>query len=148
MSTSHSVVKGGCFCKKISYEFEGEPATKMICHCSDCKQVGSSVFALHYPISPDKFTITSGQPKLNHFKHFAGIEIVAAFCGDCGTWLYKQVAAEPWTGFYFVQAGTVSLEPDQAVSSYWTSPPVVEIWVSQRVPWLAPIQGAEQREQF
>lgn len=27
MAATESVVTGGCFCKKIAYKFEGEPAT-------------------------------------------------------------------------------------------------------------------------
>ncbi|KAH8878539.1 hypothetical protein GQ53DRAFT_707131 [Thozetella sp. PMI_491] len=148
MATSQSIVQGGCFCKKIVYQFEGEPATKMICHCGDCKKIGSGVFALHYPIAPDKFSIIQGQPKVHKFKHFAGLPIQAAFCGDCGTWLYKQVEADPWNGFYLVQAGTTAYEPSQGAQGYWAGSPVVEIWVSQRAPWLQPVPGAEQRPEF
>jgi hypothetical protein len=120
----------------------------MLCHCSDCKRLTGSVFAMHYPIGPGNFTITAGEPKVYNFKHPTGVVTAASFCGDCGTWLYKQVETDQWHGFYFVQAGTTDLEPGMEAQGYWTGKPVVELWVSERPAWLAPVEGAEQKAQF
>ena len=178
MVNNQPVTKGGCFCRKITYQFEGEPVTKVrtmnhpprltrgprgeskltatqqsplpqaLCHCSVCKRLSGSLFALHYPIPPTNFTLTSGQPRTHKFTHPAGMGIEAAFCGDCGTWLYKQVEGGPLEGFYLVQAGTTDLEPGLEAKGYWTGVPAVELWVTERAPWLAPIEGAEQRPGF
>lgn len=122
----------------------------MLCHCSDCKRLTGSVFAMHYPVGPGKFAITSAaQPKVHGFKHPTGVVTASSFCPDCGTWLFKQVEAAPWQGFYFVQAGIVDLEPGLEARGLWAkTTPLVKIWVSERAPWLAPVQGAEQRAQF
>ena len=120
----------------------------MVCHCNECKRLGGSVFAVHYPVAPGAFKLTSGEPKTHSFKHRAGIGITAAFCGDCGSWLYKQAEADPWHGFFLVEAGTTDVEPGQEAQGYWTNPPAVELWVSERAPWLGSVQGADQRAQF
>ena len=173
MANNQSITKGSCFCKLITYQFEGEPVTKVrinivispqltqrlainnslppaqaLCHCSVCKRLSGSLFALHYPIPPTNFILTSGQPKTHKFTHPAGMNIEAAFCGDCGTWLYKQVEGGPFEGFYLVQAGTTDLEPGLEAKGYWTGAPAVELWVTERAPWLAPIEGTEQRPGF
>jgi len=121
------------------------PLDQLLCHCSACKRLSGSLFALHYPIPPTNFAITSGQPKTHKFVHPAGPPVEAAFCGNCGTWLYKQVEANPFEGFYLVQAGTTDLEPGSEANGYWTAAPEVELWVTERAPWLAPVEGAEQR---
>lgn len=69
-------------------------------------------------------------------------------CGDCGTWVYKQCHVEPFEGFYFVQAGTTDLEPGKEAAGYWSESPIVELWVTERAPWLGSIEGAEQRPGF
>lgn len=103
---------------------------------------------MHYPIGPGKFAVTAGEPKVHNFKHPTGVVTAASFCGDCGTWLYKQVEADPWRGFHFVQAGTTDLQAGLEAKGYWTGTPAVELWVSERAPWLAPVTGAEQKPQF
>ena len=110
--------------------------------------MGSSLFAMHLHTAPDKFRIKSGEPKIHSFQHPSGLDMKGAFCGDCGTWLYKQVEVDPWRGFYLVQAGTTDLEPGKEAQGFWADPPVVELWVSERAPWLQPIKGAEQKAQF
>ncbi len=121
---------------------------QLLCHCSVCKRLSGSLFALHYPIPPTNFTLTSGQPRTHKFTHPVGLGIEAAFCGDCGTWLYKQVGGGPLEGCYLVQAGTTDLEPGLEAKGYWTGAPAVELWVTERAPWLAPVEGAEQRPGF
>ncbi|KAK3387345.1 hypothetical protein B0H63DRAFT_448197 [Podospora didyma] len=108
-----NAIKGSCFCSNITYEMEGEPATKarvivpVPTFHSRLAQNGALSSRCTAPVAPEKFRITSsGQPKIYQFTHPAGFTTDAAFCGDCGTWLYKQVEADPWRGYYFVQAGT------------------------------------------
>jgi hypothetical protein len=126
----------------------------MLCHCSVCKRLTGSVFAMHYPVAGNQFAITSAaRPKVHAFTHPTGLPLVASFCPDCGTWLYKQVEAEaaPMYGFFLVQAGTTDLPPGatEAAEGHWAKrTPAVEIWVSERAPWLAPVDGAEQKAQF
>lgn len=62
--SSDKITKGSCFCRSIQYTYTDTPPTTALCHCSVCKQLSGSLFALHYPIHPDKFSITAGEPKL------------------------------------------------------------------------------------
>ena len=121
----------------------------MLCHCGDCKRLSGSMFAMHYPIPGANFTITAGEPKVHNFKHPTGVVTAASFCPDCGTWLFKKVEADPYRDYFLVQAGTTDLEPGMEAEGYWTrTKPVVELWISHRAAWLAPVEGAEQKMQF
>jgi len=122
--------------------------SQAVCHCSVCKRLTGSLFSLSYPIPTTNFTLTAGKPKTHKFTHPAGMGIEAGFCGDCGTWVYKHVETEAFKGFYFVQAGTTDLEPGMEAKGYWTGSPAAELWVTERAPWLAPIEGAEQNPGF
>ncbi|KAK5659437.1 hypothetical protein OQA88_638 [Cercophora sp. LCS_1] len=148
MADEQAIVKGSCLCQRVKYEFRGQPATTILCHCSVCKRLTSSLFALHYPIAQSNFSITSGQPKTHNFTHPAGMDIEAAFCDQCGTLLYKRVEAEPFRRSYLVQAGTTELKPGLEAKGLWVEAPKTELWVSQRAPWLAPVEGAEQKPEF
>jgi hypothetical protein len=87
---------------------------------------------------------------VSKFTHPAGIGIEAAFCDRCGTWLYKRVEAEPFKRWYLVQAGTTGTgaEAGPEVKVLWTEAPKIELWVSQRAPWLGAVEGAEQKVEF
>ena len=140
--------KGAYHPPRLTKTIQYSPPPQLLCHCSACKHLSSSLFALHYPIPAPNFTLTSGQPKTHKFTHPTGLGIQAAFCGDCGTWLYKQVESGPLEGCYLVQAGTTDLEPGLEAKGYWTGAPAVELWVTERAPWLRPVEGAEQRDGF
>jgi hypothetical protein len=86
---------GGCLCGAIRYESEGEVMFALRCHCRDCqRQSGaSSVAAIRVPAA--RFHLTKGAPKRFVARADSGNEITRAFCGDCGTPLYVQVATRP-----------------------------------------------------
>ena len=81
------------------------------------------------------------------FTHPVGMGIEAAFCDQCGTWLYKRVDADPFRDWYLVQAGTTGTDKSN-MKARWTEAPKLELWVSERAPWLVPIAGAEQKAEF
>ena len=89
MATSRT---GGCLCGAIRYESDGEVMFALRCHCRDCqRQSGAaSVAAIRVPTA--RFHVTKGTPKRFTAKADSGNEIVRAFCGDCGTPIYVQVA--------------------------------------------------------
>src|ERR1700677_2764809 len=92
MSTSRT---GGCLCGAIRYESDGEVLFALRCHCRDCqRQSGAaSVAAIRVPAA--RFQVTKGTPKSFVAQADSGNEITRAFCGDCGTPLYVQVATRP-----------------------------------------------------
>lgn len=65
------------------------------------------------------------------------------FCGNCGRTLYKVGDAEEFKGVIIVQAGSV--DEGRAIESV---KPGAELWVKQRVPFLSPVEGAGQLQEF
>ncbi len=86
---------GGCLCGAIRYETDGEVMFALRCHCRDCqRQSGAaSVAAIRVPAAG--FRIARGAPKRFVAQADSGNEITRAFCGDCGTPLFVQVATRP-----------------------------------------------------
>jgi hypothetical protein len=37
-------IDGSCHCDRISFEAEVDPATVVICHCTDCQTLSGSAF--------------------------------------------------------------------------------------------------------
>ena len=88
---------GGCLCGAIRYESDGDVIRlHWRCHCRDCqRQSGAaSVAAIRVPAARAS---TSPRARRKRFVAQAdsGNEIARAFCGDCGTPLYVQVATRP-----------------------------------------------------
>ena len=46
-------VTGGCYCKKIRYEAEGEPLMRGLCHCRECQYIsgGGANVAMAMPLA-------------------------------------------------------------------------------------------------
>jgi len=64
-----------------------------------------------------------------------------SFCGDCGSTLFRT--GESWPGFKVLKAGVMDDEK-------WMNEmkPAIEYFVSQQVAWVAPVEGAEQRDRM
>ena len=80
------MIKGGCLCGNIRYEYDGDISEIAMCHCSQCRQAQGGAFATNSPIDADKLKI-SGRA---YIKEFATNENkVRAFCSNCGSPLYS-----------------------------------------------------------
>ena len=77
-------IEGGCYCKEVHYEAEGEIGMRAQCFCRECQYIsgGDSVLILGVP--EDGFRVTKGS--LEGFKR-SDIEnaVTREFCGNCGT---------------------------------------------------------------
>jgi hypothetical protein len=153
---------GGCLCGNLKYEFVGDggqkvefirksvclanhpltmyPATKVLCHCPQCKKMTSSAFSTNIVIPASTFTI-HGSPK--HYTFIRGEEKhTTSFCGDCGTTVSKVVDGfEKFKDLVVVQAGT--LDEGQGFADIKVD---AELYVSTRAGWVKEIAGAKQVE--
>ncbi|MDG1944592.1 MAG: GFA family protein [Halioglobus sp.] len=77
-------ITGGCYCKKIRYEAEGEPLMRGLCHCRECQYSsgGAANVALAMPVSGFRYTV--GEPKSFERSDLES-PVKRQFCGDCGT---------------------------------------------------------------
>ncbi|RDB29034.1 hypothetical protein Hypma_016051 [Hypsizygus marmoreus] len=59
---SQVVLRGGCFCRAVSYEVIGNPIRSAYCHCTLCQRLNACPFihTIHFPASAFKWT--HGQP--------------------------------------------------------------------------------------
>lgn len=80
------MIKGGCLCGKVRYEYNGEITEIAICHCSQCRQAQGGACATNSPIESDKLQF-SGQEYIKEFESNANK--VRAFCQSCGSPLYS-----------------------------------------------------------
>jgi hypothetical protein len=96
--------EGGCYCKAVRYQSEGEPVFKAQCHCRECQYLtgGSPNVFLAMPESGFKYT--KGAPK--KFKR-ADLPngVTREFCAECGTHLTTRAAGLP--GAAIVKVGTM-----------------------------------------
>lgn len=86
---------GGCLCGAVRYESTGQPAFALLCHCRDCQRQTGSAFAAGLRVPASGFRITQGTPKRYVKSADSGHAVTRAFCGDCGSTLYVQVATRP-----------------------------------------------------
>lgn len=87
-------VEGGCYCGKVRYVAEGDPAFKAECHCRECQYItgGGPNFFMMMPAAG--FRYTKGEAK--GFKR-TDIEnaVTREFCPDCGTHVVTRPVGMP-----------------------------------------------------
>ncbi len=55
-------IEGGCHCGSIRFEAEVDPATVVICHCTDCQTFSDSAFLTVVLTKPGAFALLAGAP--------------------------------------------------------------------------------------
>ncbi len=105
--------KGSCLCGKITYEINGTPDERMqlTCHCEECQKITGAGHARSMGVTKDSVT-WRGEPKVYQIQHEESV-VDTAFCGECGSPLYKTTSAMPKLFFFHVG----SLDP--ACSDAW-----------------------------
>ena len=80
------MIKGGCLCGKVRYQYDGDISEIAMCHCSACRQAQGGSFATNSPIDAEKLSIIGGE----YIKEYESNEIkVRAFCTNCGSPIYS-----------------------------------------------------------
>ena len=117
---------GHCLCGAISYHFDGEPETVVLCHCLDCQRHTGSAFSVNVLVPRASLEI-SGVPKSHRTTGTENGNLRdRLFCGDCGTPILTVLHERP--DLIIVKAGTLDetsgIEPD------------VEIWSRRAQNWF------------
>ena len=96
-------LEGGCYCGKVRYVAEGEPAFKAQCHCRECQYISGGAPNMFMLMPPEGFTYTKGVPK--HFER-SDLEspVRREFCAECGTHL---VSRRPGLHAVILKVGTL-----------------------------------------
>lgn len=100
---------GRCYCGDIAYQAEGEPLTRVQCHCRECQYLtgGSPNLVIAMPGAGFKFT--RGQPA-EFTRPDLDTPVTREFCAKCGTHLLTKSPRLP--GVMLVKVGTMD-EPAQ-----------------------------------
>jgi hypothetical protein len=120
--------RGGCLCNNIRYEFDelADPEWQFTCHCRDCQQVTGTGHACSMGTPEAGVTIT-GDLKIYQIQHKRSV-VDSAFCGNCGSPIYKSSTAPPLSGTLFFHMGSLDPEygdtwlPSRAVFTYRSRP--------------------------
>ncbi|MAI25594.1 MAG: GFA family protein [Myxococcota bacterium] len=97
------VVEGGCYCGRMRYKAEGDPAFKAQCHCRECQYISGGAPNFLMGMMESGFSYSSGIAKAFTRSDLEN-PVTREFCGDCGTHLVSRVPGAP--GMVFIKVGT------------------------------------------
>jgi hypothetical protein len=125
---------GRCLCGAIRYRVTGPPQATSLCHCDSCRRSTGGP-SLAWAIFPERMVeVTTGELAI----HESSPGVERGFCARCGSSLTYRRADRP--GLFDVT--TASLDDPEAF------PPNKEIWVEERLSWIAPNPALPQFARF
>jgi hypothetical protein len=71
------------------------------------------------------------------------MQLTVHFCDNCGGIVYKTADREEFKGLVVLLAGTLDDPADRHAAE-----PQQELYTKHRAPWLSPLNGAVQKEEF
>jgi hypothetical protein len=120
-------VDGRCHCGHIAYEAEVDPATAMICHCTDCQTLSGSAFRTVVMTREGTFRLRSGELKIYVKTGESGTKRAQSFCPQCGTPIYSSAVGEA-AKVHSIRMGTIRQRAELA--------PKMQLWGRSALPWL------------
>ena len=95
-------MEGGCYCKQVRYEIDGEIAMKAQCFCRECQYFTGGDSLLTFAVPEATFKVTSGA--LSDFSR-DDLEnpVIRRFCQNCGT----HIASIAMPGMVLIKVGTL-----------------------------------------
>ncbi len=119
------ILKGGCLCGAVQYQWQGESVSASYCHCPDCRRATGGPYTVGVSVAEAGLTIRSGKPKGYTKIADSGRNITREFCPECGSPLFTKAEACP--GIVFIKAG--SLDSPEIIK------PTHQTWIQMAVPW-------------
>lgn len=98
-------VDGQCFCGAIRFEAEADPASCILCHCTDCQNLTGSAFRVIVRAPASSFRVLSGAARTYLKIAESGTKRLHAFCGDCGSPVWAAAPIDP--PIYSLRLGTL-----------------------------------------
>ena len=117
-------IEGSCLCRAARYEIDELAGPIGFCHCQTCRKAHAAASAPTARVKRDHFRWLSGSEFVCGYESSPGK--TRKFCKQCGS----QIVAEK-AGQDELILRVATLDSDSGVR------PVVHIWTSHDVPWLA-----------
>jgi hypothetical protein len=128
-------VDGHCYCGRIAFVADADPATVVVCHCTDCQELTGSAYRA--VVTARNLVIRSGTPKVWLKQADSGRTRAHAFCPDCGSPIYSG----PPDGSLetcSLRIGTLTQRSEL--------PPARQIWCRSALPWALDLTAIEPHE--
>jgi hypothetical protein len=87
-------LSGGCACGNFRYEFNGELAMAVHCHCRDCQKSSGTGSAAVFATNRTSYTFT-GEASSYKFTGDSGKIVERFFCPNCGSPLFSYAEVLP-----------------------------------------------------
>ena len=117
-------VTGGCLCGSLRYGAKVKPQISIICCCRQCQQITGTGHAAQFGLPRVEVSITR-EPKVHLLVADSGNTVSSAFCGNCGSPLFKATSGFP--DMLFFHAATLD---DPA-----SFKPQSVVWTKSKQPW-------------
>jgi hypothetical protein len=130
-------IEGGCHCGSIRFEAEVDPATVVICHCTDCQTFSGAAFRTVVQTKPGTFALLCGAPKVYVKTAESGNRRQQTFCPTCGTPIYSA----PVTGdtkVVVLRVGAIH-QRDQLL-------PRDQYWFRSSLAWLPNLSKTKKQD--
>ena len=124
---------GGCMCGAVRYKISEKPIAAALCHCDRCRPQSGSAFSTIIIIKRSTFEL-EGETTVFEDVGASGMRVGRRCCTRCGSPLTTEPDVAPEV--MFVKAGGID-------NNEWFQP-VMELFVTRRRPWVAPVPGAQQ----
>ncbi|WP_374046524.1 GFA family protein [Sphingopyxis sp. DBS4] len=117
-------LQGSCLCRAVRYEIDELSSPIGFCHCHTCRKAHAAAAAPTARVRRENFRWLIGDEIVKGYESSPGK--VRYFCGRCGSHL---VAMRTGQDEYILRVATLDADP--------VLRPVIHIWTSHDVPWLA-----------
>jgi hypothetical protein len=130
-------IDGRCHCGNITFEADVDPATVVICHCTDCQTLSGSAFRTVVPTTGGSFRLLSGTPKTYVKTGESGNKREQTFCAECGTPIYSGPIGDG-ARVVSLRVGTIR-QRDQMI-------PTDQYWFRSAQVWLKALPNLKRNE--
>jgi hypothetical protein len=126
MTTTPTVLAGGCLCGGVRYRCSTAPVAVLFCHCKDCQRCTGGPFAVVAVVRSGAVEIVQGQTRSHTVTGEDGGRVFREFCPACGSPLFSGLEAD--RRLIGIKAG--SLDDSSQLK------PTMHIWTDSAVAWL------------
>ena len=123
---------GSCCCGAVRFTLSEKPRFVAACHCSRCRKLGASPFAM---VRSQSFELQAGRDQIVEYRPEPPFRYVRCFCGRCGTNLGEIFSGE---AMFPISANCLDQDPGMELRFHEH--------VASKPSWSAIPEGSRQFE--